>query len=61
VERVDKALQDVSASYMHERHGKSVAAPDITSLPYGHVVWPSSDIITMKPKILLSVAPVTDA
>lgn len=58
LEKVDKSLQDVSSSYKHERLGQSVSVPAIKFLPYEHDIWPRGDILTTKPRILLSVAPV---
>ncbi len=59
LEKLDQALQDVSSSYKHERHGKSVSAPVIAGLPYDHDIWPKGELITTKPRLLLSVAPTT--
>ena len=57
LETVDAALQEVNFSYGSERRLSFVSEPQVEFLPWDNPVWTKGDMITTKPRLLLSVAP----
>ena len=55
--KVDQVLSELNDSYGEERRLKLLLNPQVKGLPYDHVVWTKDDMLTTKPRLLLSMAP----